>query len=243
MNDQLFWEKWAGNHSGLDAVIIGDKSVVKYRNWVENKVFNSIKLNKKARILEIGCGNGRWIKRLETKGFKDITGIDFSENLIKEAKKNTEAKLYVMDSTKLGFKDESFDIVFIFLVLSHTDFNMFKKTLEEAARVINKNGKLIIMDEPYTLGAVWDMKDMVKILKNKGLQLSKVRAIRTEWVTRILGREPNVSKIKKERLNLKSTFNVKGIIKVLLEFPIDLICITLNCYNFAFERLMIFEKK
>src|SRR3989344_4111552 len=109
MKDKTFWENWAKGHKGISAVIIAGKPIAIYRNFLENIVFNSIKLNKNDNILEIGCGNGRWIRKLENKGFKNLTGIDFSNNLIKEAKRYSKGKFYVMNSTKLKFKNKSFD--------------------------------------------------------------------------------------------------------------------------------------
>lgn len=38
-------------------------------------------------FLDLGCGTGRWLKRLYEIGYKDLAGIDISANMIKEAKK------------------------------------------------------------------------------------------------------------------------------------------------------------
>ena len=238
MKDKTFWENWSKKHKGLSAVIIASKPIVMYRNFLENIVFNYVKLNKNDNILEIGCGNGRWIRRLENKGFENLTGIDFSKNLIKEAKRYSKAKFYVMNSARLKFKNKSFDTTLILLVLPHTDWNIFKKTLQEAARV-TKN-KIIIMDEPYTLGSVWNINDIKNILKD--FKLVKIKAVRTELLTRILRREPNVSKIKKEDVSVKDNY-FKSFVKILFEFPIDLFCMIFNYHKIAFEKLMIFEKK
>jgi len=82
-----------------------------------------------------------------------------------------------------------------------------------------------------------DIKNTLKYFKLVG-----VKAIRTELLTRVLGREPDVSKIKKEEVSVKENY-FKSFIKILFEFPIDLFCITFNYHKIAFIKLMTFERK
>lgn len=67
-----------GNHGGVD--------LTKMQNERDNEVFRECVGGKKQRILEFGCGNGRWGELL-----KDIvesySGIDFTPEFIEQARK------------------------------------------------------------------------------------------------------------------------------------------------------------
>jgi len=88
-----------------------------------------------------------------------VVGIDLSKEMLKMAKtkvskKNLDnVKLYVMDATKTKFKDETFDIILISLVLHETDAKLAEQILLEAGRVLKKDGKVIVVEweEPKKL--------------------------------------------------------------------------------------------
>ncbi len=65
----------------------------------------------KGRLLDLGCGTGNLTVRLERLGFSDITGCDFSENMLDIAKKKSETiKWLCADMRELPFNSE-FDAV------------------------------------------------------------------------------------------------------------------------------------
>ena len=96
-----------------------------YTNFAQlNKDFNIENLIKKVypsntykkRILEMGCGNSTLSYDLYNKGFKNITAIDFSTNIInkmREYYKDTTIKYQVCDfySMNIFFEENSFDII------------------------------------------------------------------------------------------------------------------------------------
>lgn len=87
-------------------------------------------------ILDVGCGPGNYCKFLSEAGF-NVTGVDYSEEMIKRAKKNApKAKIMVGDGYNLPFKDNSFDIVLCIGVL--TCVSDYKKFAEEIKRVTKK---------------------------------------------------------------------------------------------------------
>ena len=84
-------------------------------NDMEN-VVNIIKayVDKKATILDIGCGTGKYGELLEKENYK-VIGIDKSEIQIIQAKSLIEA--YVGDATFLPFPDASFDACTMIIML------------------------------------------------------------------------------------------------------------------------------
>jgi len=102
------------------------------------KIFKYIK--KGSKILEVGCGVGQVSNFLVEKEY-DVTGVDISSLFINEAKKHGKAKFYAGDSTKLPFKDKSFDAVISAETLEHIPNP--RKALYEMSRVLRKGGIMI----------------------------------------------------------------------------------------------------
>ena len=99
---------------------------------------------KENRILDLGCGSGRFAKLLKIKGFKNYLGIDFSKVLIDEAKRYIPDYSFLLndifdeDIQKL-FSD--FDIFVMLELLEHIERDL------ELLKSIPKN-KIIILSVP-----------------------------------------------------------------------------------------------
>lgn len=99
-------------------------------------------------VLEIGFGNGKFFDKLFNRAQQlQITGIDFSDLMVKAAIKNNETsiaagKLSILkgQSDQLPFADNSFDIVFCINVAYF--WNETGKHLQEINRVLKPGGKL-----------------------------------------------------------------------------------------------------
>lgn len=101
-----------------------------------------------SRLLDIGCGNGRFLGSFEGKAL-DYAGIDFSEGLIGVAREryreHTQAEFVVGDALALPFPDHSFDDAVSFAVLHHIPSRAYRvQFLREAARVVKPGGFIIL---------------------------------------------------------------------------------------------------
>ena len=103
-------------------------------------------------FLDIGCGRGELVIYLARKG-KKADGVDYSPAAIKicrEALKSQKesvralASFKLADSTKLPFKKNSFQCLFLLDIVEHLTPRQFKLTLKEAKRVLEKEGALIV---------------------------------------------------------------------------------------------------
>lgn len=95
------------------------------------------------RILDCGCGTGRFSVLLKQMGARVIS-MDVSENMLKKLKQKTkEDGVFVRgDVFSLPFSNKSFDIIVCSQVLTH--LHKYKEPLMEFARVLNKGGKILI---------------------------------------------------------------------------------------------------
>ena len=102
------------------------------------------------KVLELGCGNGFWLKLLDSKGAKCI-GVDKSKNQIdlatRESKGNN-PRYYTGDISNLKmFSNNSFDRILIeHVILEIPNINKIRKILREAYRVAKWGGKIVISD-------------------------------------------------------------------------------------------------
>lgn len=107
------------------------------------KIVEKIKLPKTAKILDVGCGNCRHLLP-----FKDheLYGLDFSENMLKFAKKFCERRdlnvtLVQGDARLLPFRNNIFDLVLCMAVLHHVKNPLLP--LMEIRRVLKSSGIMI----------------------------------------------------------------------------------------------------
>lgn len=109
-----------------------------FKNYVDNK----------AKILDYGCGYGRTLNFLGKNGFRDLYGVDLSENMIKRAKEeNPSMKFKVVKQNKLKLEDDSFDAVLLLAVLTCVISNEEQDIMmNEIKRVLKPNGIIYIND-------------------------------------------------------------------------------------------------
>lgn len=96
-------------------------------------------------ILDFGCGYGRTVNDLFQLGYRDIIGIDASEQMIKRGKVSYPYLdlRYCGDGNKVA--DCSVDAVILFGVMSSTPFEEDQKNIiAEVKRVLKPNGILYI---------------------------------------------------------------------------------------------------
>jgi len=117
------------------------------RNILENN-FEEIRkvvrkeLDCRRKTLDLGCGTG-----IFSSLFDDYIGIDISSKFINHARKKYKKQFMIMDATEIKFNNESFDNVFVFGVLHHLNDQTLLSVLSEIRRILNKNGKALILED------------------------------------------------------------------------------------------------
>lgn len=97
------------------------------------------------RIVDCGCGEGRFCRILVERGARYVLGLDFCEPMIEAARGlQSEREAYkVADVQDLGFlEDESFDLAVSYL--NQCDLPDFEANTREVFRVLSKGGRFIV---------------------------------------------------------------------------------------------------
>ncbi len=98
-------------------------------------------------MLEGGCGLGQYLAYYAAKG-RRVVGLDFAQQALKTLRKRqNELDLCGGDVSNLPFADETFDLYYSGGVVEHFEGGA-EKSLQEAARVLKKDGVLLI-SVPY----------------------------------------------------------------------------------------------
>ena len=113
----------------------------------------------KRKFLDLGCGLGRHSILFGKNGF-EVSCFDISEEAIKKTSKwameeGLNFDYSIGDMLNLPYKNESFDCVLCFNVISHTDTEGMKVIANEIKRILKKDGECYL-----TLGSkdTWGFK-------------------------------------------------------------------------------------
>lgn len=142
------------------------------------------------KILEAGCGLGRWVIPLSEKNY-DVTGIEIEKEAINTIKKNYNAdnlELVNGDIFNMKFADKKFDIILSLGVLEHFENkDVQKKAILEHIRVLKDEGTFLItvpnlsfirflVHMPYTF-----LLSFVRLLKRKKQYFTEYRYTTEEF--------------------------------------------------------------
>ena len=118
----------------------------KYWSEVVRDFVNYYKLEKNARILDVGCGKGFMLYDFK-KQFPNfmIYGIDISDYAIENSLEDVRQNLKVGSCDDIPFKDNYFDLVISINTIHNLDKEGCARSLKEICRVSKKN-KFIIVD-------------------------------------------------------------------------------------------------
>jgi SAM-dependent methyltransferase len=147
------------------------------------------KLCENARILDVGCGNGRFLFHLSRISKFDLNGIELQGGSADRAAKIKEINLKIGALTDTDFAENSFDAITLFHVFEHLDKP--RETLDIIGKLLKKDGILILsfpnisgwqskvfkanwyhLDPPRHL-VFFDPSDIIEIMKSRGYAIVK----------------------------------------------------------------------
>jgi ubiquinone/menaquinone biosynthesis C-methylase UbiE len=106
-------------------------------------------LPKNAKVLDIGCGAGVPVAQFLVECGFDVTGIDFSRNMLELASRNVpKAKFILKDMTELDFETDSFDGLTAFYSIIHVPREKHFPLFQSFHRVLKPQGIMLICLSP-----------------------------------------------------------------------------------------------
>lgn len=175
---QGHYDGFAGKLTGITGIISGHEALA-------GQVFkpSAFDLRGCKRILDAGCGNGRYSRFILKRADLDalITGFDLSHRMLKRARRripNPRVSLASAELTRLPYPDAFFDAVVCGWVLEHLPDP--RPGLKELSRVLAPGGKFLLMTTEDTFtgsmcSRMWHCRtygrdELAGFCKEEGLQ-------------------------------------------------------------------------
>jgi ubiquinone/menaquinone biosynthesis C-methylase UbiE len=95
------------------------------------------------RVIDLACGTGRWLEKLEAQGPALGVGIDFSDAMLEVAFPKSK-HLACADCLQLPFSDNVFDLAICSFALSH--ISDLRRSARELSRVTKSQADVFISD-------------------------------------------------------------------------------------------------
>lgn len=161
-----------------------------YGEWY----YDCLPVDKKARILDIGCGDGKFLFFLQQKGYTSIEGVELSLQQAKEAKKYLKCPIHVVDDTSVFLQEyiSTYHMIAMNDILEHIPKQEILNFLRAVLGALRPEGNTVI-NVPQVSGftslfcryidftheAIFTELSLKQVLSLAGF--SNIRFIRQKW--------------------------------------------------------------
>jgi len=114
--------------------------------------------NSQLKLLDFGCGNGRYLEvfaKYLTK--QNLYGAEVLINRVNEVRQKGFNCIHLKTGDRLPFEDEFFDIVFSTNVIEHIPKENYFYYLREFHRVLRKRGRFVLGTPNYPVKRFYDL--------------------------------------------------------------------------------------
>jgi SAM-dependent methyltransferase len=130
------------------------------------------------RVLEVGCGTGKWLSELERKGFC-VAGIDPSAEMVRRCA--SLGDLRIGHAEELPWEAASFDLVVCVNALHH--FRSPRDAIVEAHRVLRPGGAFVSIGlDPVADPGRWYVYDFFPTSLQRDLERFPTQEQRQRWL-------------------------------------------------------------
>ena len=148
------------------------------------------------KVLDVGCGPGKHAKELIKLGL-EVTGIDFSKEMIKEAKiRVPKGNFRLMDMKNLKYKNNTFDGLLCWATILHIERKDVVPVLLEFRRVLKNKGILTLsvkkgkgegFVEKYNAKrffVYYNKNEIINLVKKSGFRIleSEIKNLEDTWI-------------------------------------------------------------
>jgi ubiquinone/menaquinone biosynthesis C-methylase UbiE len=152
-----YWSRVARSHAwtddeGFSAVLHPDAprwfniTIDQLQEKAWRKGLEHCQLNEHSRVLDVGCGTGRWLRRYRQEKVHPV-GLDATYEMLRRAADGgLICPLVVSRAQELPFRGETFQIVSAVTVIQHLPSADQRNAIREMARVLQPGGHLMLLD-------------------------------------------------------------------------------------------------
>jgi len=160
-------------------------------NYLRKKCVDNLNLKKGDKVLDLACGMGYNFKHLQKAvgPIGMITGLDYVENMLKQAKKLGfhNVQLVKQDAAEMSFPKDHFDG--IISTIGFGSIPNHKKALKLAVKNLKPNKRIVILESKLFTGILKVLNPIVKLLRwSKSYDPSKD-------ILKDLGKEVNIIQV------------------------------------------------
>jgi SAM-dependent methyltransferase len=163
--DRHWW--YAGNHENF-------LSILKRKKILRNGI----------RVLDAGCGTGRWLQILKNACRIEETGVDQSDIALKYAKSRADLNLVQGDINRPLFPESSFDLITSFDLIYHLDVDD-ETAIRNFRSYLDKGGYLLLTvpafsflysrhDEVVHTKKRYTRKELRELIERNGFGIEKI---------------------------------------------------------------------
>lgn len=163
-----FFEKRFCRENPLASVMVrasADDCIADKRNDNEKRLLkNLVDFSEPKKVLDIGCGCGRWAENLQKMLFC-YDGVDFTENYVEAAKElfkhNDNIHFYQMSATELNMNilRDDYDIVILNGLCMYLNDDALKGVFVSLKSLLARDGKVYLRESVSTIGRRLTLKD------------------------------------------------------------------------------------
>ena len=152
-----YWAQAAEQYGSVDssgfAPILHPQAPAWFNQAIDQMQFRALqralaiaKLSPGARVLDVGCGTGRWVRRYQQLGFSPV-GVDATLGMLRIARAHrTTSPLVAGLASNLPFASDAFDCVSDITVVQHIPYQLQPAALREMLRVLKPGGRMILFE-------------------------------------------------------------------------------------------------
>lgn len=160
----------------------------------ESRMGDFLPSAKNTRFLDLGCGNGDFMVFLKSKGYSDITGVEYSGEMKEISERSVQnIRLFNADATAfLAETTETFDFVLCAHLLEHFEKTKVLETFRLVKERLRPGGRFVVMTPNFAspFGLPIAFGDFTHITHFSGPSMAQLASLSGLGVVHIGGNGP-----------------------------------------------------
>jgi len=185
-----------------------------------------------ARLLDVGCGRGRWLRFFREEFGVEGIGIDFSRDAVLACVRGGHQAV-AGSVGDIPFRDGAFSLLTSITVLLHLPMSLKERAVAEISRVLSSGGRAVLLEgtwddpAPHVYGV--RLEGWKRLFSDRGMRLVHVSGHYFNFARR----------------SLPGSSPLRDRVAIFLDYPLEFVSMRLaegRSSASALQHLMVFEK-